>query len=1224
MLKIDFAEPSDLFYAPEARIAAFKGNGPYPGRRTVRVNVSEYFAADPDLRAKAEAVLKLFGNQVGRFLEVLAMRPFRRSIVSDAALRTFRDRLVDQNEYQNVMNELRANAVRQKTKAQRDAAAAAGVSVLGQGTRSKIRPIVESGLPPKLWKAALDRAADIMVRYWRLIQTEALDEIYKMPEWKKRGNSDSEDKSAENQTFVPAVDMRYATQQNKMRGAGSSRKSGTSKKAAGTKAASNKKEVTPFSDAERSYIFEMLDDVSERFFDVLEGRAPAPVRVESAGIKSRRKICKIIRQAVEKVRGRAPVHGDNRSVVYEESCYRAIYDEAKNTTRLNFMSLESGSRMSITVPGGLPVRDIILPAGAEKQETAAARLKPAIQLVHDGDDWVFHFAVPVRQCTHDVPTDKPDPTLFRMAGHPAVLVGGKLPAPASLQSDWFDSNSYAVLFDEKRKVTRITFLPNDPAKAFALELPPRAKPAAQGVLLKNGKITAVKPRKPLLHLVCSGPDGKPTVEFRSPLMSGRSAVTNSAYYRAFKCHVLSYDCSSLRAPSSNLGFAAFDAQSYSAVYFEAANVTELTLRRSGGLPDKVVRLQGRLPLREYLEDVNGVRTLCSHPKKPTVCCTETEKELTVELMLPAQLPAPIAAALMRHKVQPRAPKKAASDPVLFTMKKVVFRLAVLFPRKQDAPDVFIEYHSGTEKTKSGLVKTQWPVVFAMTNRRTRETELLNPVTVPLVTVSSAVRTRTGAFAQFRPAIPVRPDLPLTVRTAVSELIAGNYPNKVFSTDFYKPEEYLAVYDEKEDRTDVLVFPEDPRRAGFSLTFKGQRGIIDCERDINGQSSDISPKVKPFIRLDRTHRDAVTDRRVLTATLVWQRPVELQLGASADTSVFDSEKIRVTALDIGFTEFAYDNFGNAFGEKLGQALTRYVNWLTQKMQRRNRLYALTRGIYAPAAGVQSGSDDFQLLYSLFDNERAVNIRRNNLGTKAFERRKKKFQEEIKRIINEAINSVFKHHAGNAIVLEDFGSRSFFDCSRLSRKWSRRLSIWVRGLIRDRLEFKAALAGVRLIYVPAAYSSQVCPVCGHVCRRNRRGNAFKCTCCGYEAHADAKAAEALLMRVWDPKFCRRMTKDWIRTVHGNDHKRWKKYYSEPAAKAAEELVAIAAARERAERKAELGLLLDLLKDQSYACSRPAGSVKALWRVNQKTVSRVHDVAAVDGVHVPVKQQNERRLT
>ena len=58
----------------------------------------------------------------------------------------------------------------------------------------------------------------------------------------------------------------------------------------------------------------------------------------------------------------------------------------------------------------------------------------------------------------------------------------------------------------------------------------------------------------------------------------------------------------------------------------------------------------------------------------------------------------------------------------------------------------------------------------------------------------------------------------------------------------------------------------------------------------------------------------------------------------------------------------------------------------------------------------------------------------------------------------------------------------------------------------LEYKLRLMGGLLIKVPPQYTSQTCPVCGHVSRSNRISQAlFVCERCGHCANADLNAAE-----------------------------------------------------------------------------------------------------------------------
>lgn len=69
----------------------------------------------------------------------------------------------------------------------------------------------------------------------------------------------------------------------------------------------------------------------------------------------------------------------------------------------------------------------------------------------------------------------------------------------------------------------------------------------------------------------------------------------------------------------------------------------------------------------------------------------------------------------------------------------------------------------------------------------------------------------------------------------------------------------------------------------------------------------------------------------------------------------------------------------------------------------------------------------------------------------------------------------------------------------------------GAFRTMLAYKLADRGGRLVEVPAAYTSQTCPVCGHVHPDNRKSQAaFLCVACGHAANADTNAAINILRR------------------------------------------------------------------------------------------------------------------
>jgi putative transposase len=61
------------------------------------------------------------------------------------------------------------------------------------------------------------------------------------------------------------------------------------------------------------------------------------------------------------------------------------------------------------------------------------------------------------------------------------------------------------------------------------------------------------------------------------------------------------------------------------------------------------------------------------------------------------------------------------------------------------------------------------------------------------------------------------------------------------------------------------------------------------------------------------------------------------------------------------------------------------------------------------------------------------------------------------------------------------------------------------------YKARRAGVVVVNVDPAYTSQTCSACGHVDRGNRPNQAtFCCRSCGFAEHADQNAARNIAAR------------------------------------------------------------------------------------------------------------------
>lgn len=123
---------------------------------------------------------------------------------------------------------------------------------------------------------------------------------------------------------------------------------------------------------------------------------------------------------------------------------------------------------------------------------------------------------------------------------------------------------------------------------------------------------------------------------------------------------------------------------------------------------------------------------------------------------------------------------------------------------------------------------------------------------------------------------------------------------------------------------------------------------------------------------------------------------------------------------------------------------------------------------------------------------------------FARRQKHTHAEIKSLVGKALKGI---DWSNIKVLAIENLKCIKSNSGRSRKFNRRLSHWLYGLIRECLQQDCEEHGTRLVVKNPAYTSQTCAICGWCDKRNRNGDRFKCKCCGNEDQADHNASKNL---------------------------------------------------------------------------------------------------------------------
>ncbi|MEU6002074.1 transposase [Streptomyces sp. NPDC047197] len=153
--------------------------------------------------------------------------------------------------------------------------------------------------------------------------------------------------------------------------------------------------------------------------------------------------------------------------------------------------------------------------------------------------------------------------------------------------------------------------------------------------------------------------------------------------------------------------------------------------------------------------------------------------------------------------------------------------------------------------------------------------------------------------------------------------------------------------------------------------------------------------------------------------------------------------------------------------------------------------------------------------------ALRAKLQKKGTKSAKRRlKERARREARHVKNQ------NHIIAKTIVTE--AERTFAGLSleqlkgirqrvRLRKPQRVTLHSWAFAQLGDFIVYKAKRAGVPLVFVDPAYTSQMCCQCQHIDKRNRVDQAlFICRGCGVVAHADRNASHNIAQRgesVWN---------------------------------------------------------------------------------------------------------------
>ncbi|MDQ0990826.1 transposase [Streptomyces sp. V3I7] len=153
----------------------------------------------------------------------------------------------------------------------------------------------------------------------------------------------------------------------------------------------------------------------------------------------------------------------------------------------------------------------------------------------------------------------------------------------------------------------------------------------------------------------------------------------------------------------------------------------------------------------------------------------------------------------------------------------------------------------------------------------------------------------------------------------------------------------------------------------------------------------------------------------------------------------------------------------------------------------------------------------------ETDRKLRGKLQRKGTKSAKRRAKKHAGKEKRRTRDINHKISKaivaaaQRTGRGIALEDLtGIR---ERVRLRKPQRVTLHSWSFHQLGTFIGYKAQHAGVPVVYVNPAYTSQECSQCHHTDRKNRPDQAtFTCRVCGFVEHADLNASHNISQRGW----------------------------------------------------------------------------------------------------------------
>ncbi|MGY2975003.1 RNA-guided endonuclease InsQ/TnpB family protein [Thermostichus sp. MS-CIW-37] len=265
-----------------------------------------------------------------------------------------------------------------------------------------------------------------------------------------------------------------------------------------------------------------------------------------------------------------------------------------------------------------------------------------------------------------------------------------------------------------------------------------------------------------------------------------------------------------------------------------------------------------------------------------------------------------------------------------------------------------------------------------------------------------------------------------------------------------------------------------------------------EKDWTVSLTTVEGRERFELAIGRYQRERLAGSNPKSATLVKRKDGSYSIQICVEAEPSPPQRTgRVLGVDLGRTDIAHTSEGD--------------NWNGQQLNRIRDHYSKLRAALQRKASKGTRSSRRrcrELLQRLSGKERRFQSRQRCVA-----------KTWVNHRISKAVVSRAKA-TNSAIALEDLtGIRERVNQQPRSKAERRRTNNWAFYQLRMFVVYKAAIAGVPVVLVPPAYTSQTCHRCLHIhpdpTQSYRSGKKFKCGHCGWEGDADLNGANVIAL-------------------------------------------------------------------------------------------------------------------